>query len=428
MQITPGEPDRSSGEPDDSAESRESEERLRRLQAVTDIALSRLDLAELLPELLDRVRDILHTDTAAVLLMDQSEQFLVATAARGIEEEVHQGSRIPLGRGFAGRIAAERRPVVLEHVTPASVVNPVLLLKGMRSMLGVPLLSGDAVLGVLHVGTLHPRHFGPEDVALLEQVAHRVTLAIQAGQSRADASAAIALQRSLAPPQLPSVAGLDMAARYVPGGVYGVGGDWYDVFSLPDGLVGIVVGDVMGHGLRAATVMGRLRSALRAYALETEDPATVLDRLDRQIQHFEPGQTATVIYAVYDPAASRFMVSSAGHLPPVVAEPYGQASLMPVPSDLILGVEPGMPRRSTELSMPPGGLLAMFTDGLIERRGVHLDTALERVRRTVSADVPSADVACADLMAALIGDGTVDDDVALLVVRCDVDVVQAAAG
>jgi phosphoserine phosphatase RsbU/P len=408
--MTPGEPDATSDDPDDLGE------RLRRLEAVTDLALSRLDVDDLLPELLDRVRDLLRTDTAAVLLMDPSEQFLVATAARGLEEEVRQGSRVPLGRGFAGRVAAERRPVVID-VDPSMVVNPVLLMKGVRSMLGVPLLSGGTVLGVLHVGTLQPRSFGADDIELLEHVAQRASAAIETSQARADAAAAIALQRSLAPPQLPAVVGLDLAARYVPGSRSGVGGDWYDVFSLPGGRVGIVVGDVMGHGIRASAVMGRLRSALRAYALENDDPAVVLERLDRMVQHFEPGQTATVIYVVYDETSARVRISSAGHLPPVVAAPEAEAELLRFPGDLILGVEPDVRRRTTGLTLPPLGLLCLYTDGLIERRGVHLDTALERVRRLATADVSSADAACADLMAGLVGDDRVDDDVALLVVR-----------
>src|SRR5690348_12277802 len=117
-------------------------ERLRRIEAVTDTALGHLGVEELLVELLDRVRELLEVDTAAVLLLDPSGQYLVATAARGIEEEVRQGVRIPLGRGFAGRIAALKKPVTLEHVDHSNVLNPILREKGIESLLGVPLLSG----------------------------------------------------------------------------------------------------------------------------------------------------------------------------------------------------------------------------------------------------------------------------------------------
>ena len=132
-------------------------DRLRRIEAVTDAALAHLGVEELLVELLDRVRELLSVDTAAVLLLDQSAQFLIATAARGIEEEVRQGVRIPLGKGFAGRIAAQKRPVYLAQVDHSNVLNPILREKGIRSLLGVPLLAGGNAIGVLHVGTLTPR-------------------------------------------------------------------------------------------------------------------------------------------------------------------------------------------------------------------------------------------------------------------------------
>jgi signal transduction histidine kinase len=154
-------------------------ERLRRLQLVTDAALSHLDLSELLAELLARIRDALEADTAAILLRDDLRDELVARSAVGLEEEVERGVRIPVGSGFAGRIAAERRPVVIDDVDDADVVNPILREKGVKSMAGVPLVFANEVLGVLHVGTLSPRDFTKDDVELLEIVADRVSLAIE---------------------------------------------------------------------------------------------------------------------------------------------------------------------------------------------------------------------------------------------------------
>jgi signal transduction histidine kinase len=153
--------------------------RLEQIQAVTDAALAHLELAELLNVLLPRIRDILHADTCAVLLLDEATDELVARAAVGIEEEVEQGVRIPVGGGFAGRIAADKHPVVLEDVDHAHVLNPILREKGIKSMLGVPLLLADEALGVLHVGTLVHRKFDESDVELLQLVADRVALAIE---------------------------------------------------------------------------------------------------------------------------------------------------------------------------------------------------------------------------------------------------------
>jgi GAF domain-containing protein len=131
-----------------------AENRLRDIQSITDAELSRLGAQDFLAELLDRVRDILQADTAAVLLLDYSSGQLIATAAAGLEEEVRQGVRIPVGRGFAGRIAAEHRPVILDHVDHSTVLNPILLAKGIRSMLGVPMAAAGRIIGVLHVGSL----------------------------------------------------------------------------------------------------------------------------------------------------------------------------------------------------------------------------------------------------------------------------------
>ena len=151
---------------------------LRKLQAVTDAALAHLTLDELLGELMERIRDALEADTSALLMLDRERDELVARAAKGLEEEVERGSRIPFGKGFAGRIAATRDVVMIEDVDHSYVLNPILREKGVKSLLGAPLLVGDNVLGVVHVGTLTPRIFTPDDVELLRVVASRAAMAI----------------------------------------------------------------------------------------------------------------------------------------------------------------------------------------------------------------------------------------------------------
>ncbi|HEV2591012.1 MAG TPA: GAF domain-containing protein [Gaiellaceae bacterium] len=153
--------------------------RIENVQRVTDAALAHLEVDELLAKLLPRIREILRADTCAVLLLDVERNELVARAALGIEEEVEQGVRIPVGRGFAGNVVAQRRPIILPDLDTATVWNPILREKGIKSMVGVPLLVGDDALGVLHVGTLSPRVFTVEDVELLTIVAERVALAIE---------------------------------------------------------------------------------------------------------------------------------------------------------------------------------------------------------------------------------------------------------
>lgn len=384
--------------------------------------LARPDTMEdLLERQLDQIREMLGVHTAAILLLDDSGQFLLATAARGLEDEVRQGSRVPVGIGFAGRVAAERRPILLDRVTPDTVVNPLLLQHRLASMLGVPLLrvqpdGTEQVLGVLHVGSLTARSFDDADVAALQRATRSVVSVIVRHRAVVDRMAAAALQNSLTP-HLPVITGLRMGARYVPGSQYGVGGDWYDVFPLPSGLVGIAIGDVMGHGLQAATVMGRARSALRAYALEHDDPATVLDRLDRIMQHFEPGLIGTVGYAVLNPQTGRLDLSSAGHLRPVITEPASPARLVPVPIDLPIGVSRERPRRTYTTRLDPGALLCLYTDGLVERREADIEEQIELLCRTLGdSSAASCELLCAEVMRVMLRDRDLRDDVSLLVI------------
>jgi serine phosphatase RsbU (regulator of sigma subunit) len=393
----------------------DAEDKLRDIRSVTDAALSHLSTDDLLATLLDRVREILDADTAAVLLLDNSGRQLIATAASGLEEEVSQGVRIPVGRGFAGRIAAERRPVILDRVDHGGVLSPILLEKGMRSLAGVPLLVQGAVIGVLYVGTVRDRVFTADDAALLQLAADRAALAVQSLQSREDHAAAIALQRSLVPSALPAVRGVEIAARYVPGSGR-VGGDWYDVFVLPSGELGMVVGDVAGSGLGAAVIMGRIRSALRAYALEFPGPADVLRKLDQKMQYFEDGDVmATVSYAVLDPDSGQLRISSAGHFPPVIAAPGQHGAVARIAVDPPIGVIDVPARQVTTLALVPRAVLCLFTDGLVERRTESIDVGITRLCQAVTPGPPEG--VCASVMQALVGRQYPGDDIALLVLR-----------
>ena len=177
----------------------------------------------------------------------------------------------------------------------------------------------------------------------------------------------------------------------------------------------MVIGDVAGSGLPAAVTMGRIRSALRAYALETRDPAEVLDRLDRKIQHFEPDAMATVLYSVIEPGLEWMHVCLAGHFPPVIAYPGRPAELASVATGLIIGIADPVQRPVSTIRIPPGALLCFYTDGLIERRGEVIDEGLARLCQAVAAQ--PAEAMCAAVMHALVGNGPARDDIALLMVR-----------
>jgi len=399
----------------DAPTEKTSDERLDDLLAVTDTGLRQLDLQSLLVELLDRVREIAGADTATVLLLDPSSQTLVATAARGLEEEVYQGVRLPVGRGFAGRIAATRRPAILNRVDESTVAKPIPWENRIQTLMGVPLLGGHGrLVGVLHVSRLEPRAFSDDDVSLLEVVADRVGAAVEASRLMAETRAATILERSLMPTVLPEVPGAGLAARHVTAG-RAVGGDWYDAFVLPTGELWMVAGDVAGHGLHAAVVMGRIRSSLRAYALLGESPARTLELTDKKVQHFEVGAMVTVVCAVARAPYEEFHISSAGHLPPLVASTGAEPSYVELDPDPPLGVKRDWRWSGTTVGVSPGGVLVLYTDGLVERHDESVDRGLERLRRAVVVDDP--DIVCQSVMRRTIGPGAPLDDIAVLAFR-----------
>jgi len=394
---------------------RSSDEKLRRLQSIADAALSRLGVEELLVELLDRTRDLLNADTAVILLLDAGGTELVATAAKGLEEEVQQGFRLRVGDGFAGRVASEARPIAIEHVDHSNVVNPLLIAKGVSSVLGVPMINAGRLIGVLHVGVLTHRQFTDDDVELLQLVADRASLATQARLSQLDRATTVALQNSLLPARPAAIPGLDVAARYIPGTDDGVGGDWYDLFTLPSGNVGIAIGDVAGSGLRAAVVMGRIRSALRAYAMETDDPADVLTRLDRKVQRFEPDAMATVLYGVLNVDLRNLTLSSAGHLPPIFVTDRAPGRPLNITPDLPLGAHRDAPRHNIHAEISRGECLFLYTDGLVERRNRSVIAGINDLATGLICG--PADTMCATALARLLGSEPAPDDIAALAVR-----------
>jgi serine phosphatase RsbU (regulator of sigma subunit)/anti-sigma regulatory factor (Ser/Thr protein kinase) len=385
------------------------------LQRVTDASLAYLPLDELLNELLVRIADIIGSDTAAFLLLEDNGQMLLARAAKGIEEEVEQGVRIPVGRGFAGRIAAERRAIFIPDVDHADILNPILRERGIRSLLGVPLLVEGRVIGVMHVGTLTPREFTEADRELLQLAADRAAMAIDHASNFYQRRVVDVLQRSLVPEQLPEVPGLELAARYRPAAVRGgIGGDWYDVFQLTGGEIALVIGDVMGHGIGAAALMAQIRTGLRAYALDGHPPEGVAERLNRLSLALGPNQMTTFAYALLNLDEGRGRYVSAGHLPPLLKRADGTTVLLDLEADPPLGVSTVTRYRQHEFELPPGGTLVLVTDGAVEVRGEPLDRGLERLAELVSA-TDDLEEMCSAIVAGDARGRAAEDDVAALV-------------
>ncbi len=394
---------------------RDARRRLESLQRVTDAALAYLPADKLLPELLERITAILHVDTAAILLLEPNGEMLRARAAKGIEEEVEQSVRIPVGGGFAGRIAATRMPLAIDDVDHADILNPILRQKGIRSLLGVPLLVSGRVLGVLHVGSLTPRIFDDDDRELLQLAGDRAAIAIEHAELFEQRRIAETLQRRLLPQELPAIAGLELAARYLPAAGSSLGGDWYDVFELPGGRVVLAVGDVVGHGITAAAIMAQLRTALRAYAIEEHEPGSVVEHVNRMMMELGPAAMTTLAYTVLDPAEEQLELILAGHPPPLLVRGDGNPEYLPLQGAIALGAAPGSTYSAHTVPFPAGSMLVLYTDGLVERRGRSIDDGLERLQ-DFSRNVHDVEHVCGDIVDRLLSDEP-EDDVAVVAAR-----------
>ncbi|MGW2704474.1 SpoIIE family protein phosphatase [Streptomyces sp. NPDC001340] len=308
-----------------------------------------------------------------------------------------------------------------------------------QSMLVVPMVAHDTVVGLAQFArTKGSEPFGDRDRDLAVELAARAAVCIDnARLYRREHERALILQRSLLPPGDPEASGLDIACRYLPGNAATeVGGDWFDVIELPGHRTALVVGDVMGRGLRAAVAMGELRTAVRTLALLDLEPAEVLSALDeiarglgtpggvqqatraaRQPRDADLSEVylATCVYAVYDSVTRRCTFANAGHLPPVLVEPGEAALMLDVPPGMPLGVG-GEPFEEVEVELPEGALLALYTDGLVESRDHPLDEGLQAfVGALTDPSRPLEDVC--DHVLNTLDTHHGEDDIALLMAR-----------
>ncbi|MDX2542232.1 SpoIIE family protein phosphatase [Streptomyces sp. WI04-05B] len=308
-----------------------------------------------------------------------------------------------------------------------------------QSTLAVPMVAHDTVVGLAQFSrTKGSEPFGERDRALAWELAARTAVSIDnARLYRREHERALILQRSLLPPGDPEASGLDIACRYLPGNAATeVGGDWFDVIELPGNRTALVVGDVMGRGLRAAVAMGELRTAVRTLALLDLEPAEVLSALDeiarglgtpggvqqatraaRQPRDADLSEVylATCIYAVYDSVTRRCTFANAGHLPPVLVEPGEDALMLDVPPGMPLGVG-GEPFEEVEVELPEGSLLALYTDGLVESRDHPLDEGLQAFVGALRDPSPQLEDVCDHVLSTL-DTHHGEDDIALLMAR-----------
>ena len=284
----------------------------------------------------------------------------------------------------------------------------------------VPLPGRDRALGVMTLVTLRSsgRHLGADDLELADVLARRAASAAdQAALFAAQQAAAETLQHSLLPECLPPVPGLEMAARYLPGGAgVEVGGDWYDVITLPDGTVGLAMGDVVGKGVPAASLMGQLRNGLRACARDGRPPADIVELLNQLLAESDTtGHMATLVYGVFDPVGGELTLVNAGHPPPLLRRPDGTVTFVQTVSGLPLGALPDSRYSATSLTIEPGSTLLLYTDGLVESRILPLDDGMEQLRACLDDEL-DCDGLC-DAVVARCSSGPSCDDIALLAVH-----------
>ncbi|MDH6116560.1 PAS domain S-box-containing protein [Kitasatospora sp. GAS204A] len=420
-----------------------------------------LDAARIAQELASAVVPRLADFAAAILLQavahgddlprhghDRRTSLLqlgVAAAQDGEEVEVmlRRGARISFAEESCyGRVLRTGVPELLsgaeelEDATyPGDPKVRAALTLGAHSVLVVPLRARGIVIGLLVLSRAGRREaFDRDDLAFSVELADRAGSSLDNARLYVrERTAALTLQRTLLPQQVPQPTGVEVAYRYVPGSSgTEVGGDWFDVIPLPGDRTALVVGDVMGHGLRAAATMGRLRTAVRVLAALDLPPDVLLRHVhelaDDLAQGPDEALLATCVYAVYDPATARLTVAKAGHIPPVLIHPPtpgpartgspllgGEGRVLDLPSGAPLGVG-GVPFESVELLIPEGSVLALCTDGLVESRDKDLDVGLGRLQAVLEKPYGSIQHACEAVLDTM-EQGREPDDVALLLAR-----------
>lgn len=369
---------------------------------------------------------LLRADGEIQLVAEASVDEALARSIAALRSRVRPSLEAPHGMGAVIRTGhSEFFPEVPEEIwrevaqSQGLSVDELMRLR-IRSGVVVPLPARGRTLGAVTLIRTRPEPYDELERRFAEDLAARAALAIEnATMFSLERQVADVLQRSLMPRALPRIDGVHAAARYLPGASgMRVGGDWYDVVALDDQRLALVVGDVMGRGVMAATVMGQLRAALRAYALEGHGPARVLELLDEFVDRSHPGQFTTCVYGVYDADAKTLTAACAGHPAPLLVGPDGEAVYLDLGSGLPLGAGglTGAPRTEAVVPIAAGSTVLFYTDGLVEGRDSPVDEGMARLRDSAAGWVDDPERLCDRLLKAMNRDGHHDDDTALLAV------------
>jgi PAS domain S-box-containing protein len=333
-----------------------------------------------------------------------------------ITAPVTSSAAVALSRGKP--LLARNRAEIRRQAPYTAGHAEALLAQGVHTFMALPLIARGVTLGVVVLARAdHPEPYGDADVRLVSDLAARAAVHIDnARLYTREHATAVTLQRSLLPRDIPPVPGLDLAYRYQPAcRAAEVGGDWFDIIPLDRGQVALVVGDVTGHGIHAAAIMGQLRTTTATLARMGCPPGEIMAQLSGVVAAHGDESGATCLYAVYDPASRRCRLTSAGHPPPALRHPGGTTEFPDLPAGLLLGVGPGS-YSATEIHLPAGSVLALYTDGLVEQPGQDIGTGMSRLARTLAAGpARSLHQLCDSVLASLAPRPR--DDIALLLAR-----------
>ncbi|GAB7191914.1 hypothetical protein NUM3379_26220 [Kineococcus sp. NUM-3379] len=421
---------------DTSAETRQKrllERSTRQAQAAARRAVLLLDTASALSQAvtLDQVQRVIMQRTPAVLGCDGTmvclfaDQRLVVSHVSGYPEEFLEAVRDPerlaacpvADAAVTGRVHFVESPQQLLERFPAA--GFVLTTQGRRAWASLPLVVSGRVIGGWSVAYSAERVFDDDERRLLRTLASHYAQALERARLHGVThNTAVQLQRALLPAEDLGDLGLPVATHYVPAARgLEVGGDFYSVVRLPSGSIAVVIGDVSGHNLAAAAVMGQVRNAMHAYALEGHSPAGVVERVNRLMWTLQIPQFATCAYLELQPGTGAVTIVLAGHPAPVVRPPGGEAHSLDIPPDPPLGVDPDLRCAEHTLLLAPGSLLLLFTDGLVESRDKDIGAGLERLHRVLQQIPPLPQRVVDEVVPAMLPPDTQEDDIAVLALR-----------
>jgi len=405
-------------------EERVTRRRTERLQALTAGLSGALTSGDVAAIFIEEVIASIGVDAAALSIVDTEAGHMYPIAWKGVPDELIEERGVPLAADRPGtRALRRRRPAYYDSVEQLAADFPSSRERGDASGMGtfayLPLWAAGSAIGLAVLGWREPSRLAPGDRPFLEAIAGQCALALdRARRYETERDIAETLQRSVLPESVPSMEGVRVAARYLPGSTaVDVGGDWFDTLTLADGSLGFVVGDVVGKGVEAAATMAQLRNGMRALTLDRRTPGETVTKLNLLLASYTDVPFATLAYVTLDPRTLAATITLAGHPPPLVVDPEGGARFLEGPGGLPLGADPAASYTEWRTTLEPGATIVLYTDGLVERPNRSIDEGLDLLARAAGRAPREPDEFIDAVVEELLGHGARRDDVALLAIR-----------